>query len=97
MGSRVEWRGQRIESANFKANQEHLLNLNTEKNRLKTEPEALWFNNKRPNISTIRVPEKKEGKQLTKVFKDIMAENFPKLVRTKTQIEEIWESQTGQT
>ena len=52
----------RIESANFKANQEHLLNLNTEKNRLKTEPEGLWFNNKRPNISTIRVPEKKEGK-----------------------------------
>ena len=40
----VEWRGQRIESAHLKANQEHLLNLNTEKNRLKTKPERLWYN-----------------------------------------------------
>ena len=40
MGSRVEWRGQRIESANLKANQEYLLNLNSEKSRLKTEPEG---------------------------------------------------------
>lgn len=44
MGSRVEWRGQRIESANLKVNQEHLLNLNSEKSRLKTEPEGLWYN-----------------------------------------------------
>ena len=28
MGSRVEWRGQRIESANLKTNEENLLNLN---------------------------------------------------------------------
>ena len=60
--------------------------------RLKTNEESLrelWDNVKRTNIHIIGVPEREERKGQKKIFKEIIAKNFPNMGKEPlTQIQE---------
>lgn len=72
------------ESLNLRKEQQNSLNLMRE-NKLKkgTEPRSLWDNKR--SICIISTPGRKEKwSESRRVFKEIMARNFPELVKVKS-------------
>lgn len=77
--SKLTWRGQRIESVNFRSKTQNLPDVNSRENILKvikrTEPPGHVQEQKRSTVCISGVPKKKVSRAET-VFKQIMAENY---------------------